>query len=697
MDQPRLIYQFGPFRFDVEESLLLRNGEAVPLPPKALETLRYLLEHRGRLVSKDDLIKAVWPDTFVEEGALVQNVFRLRRALEGVDEGTRYIETVPKRGYRFVGPVEVKVAGLDPEAAPAPVTNRSRSRSRSRRLWMVVGATAVLMGAGLLLVKRQTAKSVGLSDVRRLTWNGHAGLSAISKDGKRVAYLADDSQGSSLWVSEVDGGRRSRVLGPIGSKCTGLSFSPDAASIYLVLDNALHHVPLAGGPAVKLIDDVDEAPAFSPDGRQVAFVREDLGTGESAVVVSNPDGSAAERLAIRRLPSYYGALCWRPDGKSLVVAAGIVGGARELGLVEIARLGGVERPVTSHRWASINGLAWVPSGSGLITSASEERWMPLQLWHVSYPGGEATRLNQDVMQYRSVTITRDGLLATTGGAYTSRVSVVPIPGVDRCATELVRLRDSGESEQRPAWLAAGTIVFDLRRGERGEIWRMDEDGGNRRRLTRNGCDNSSPAATPGGLIVLAAECGSTSGLWEMDANGAKAKPFWFGRGVNSPSCSRDGRWVFFEFSERGKPIIWRVDRQNGKAEPVTNKLSRFPAVSPDGRTVALYYWNEQAEAPRQIVTVPAAGGAPSKVTDLHEAAQLRSLRWSPDGRELFYLLLENGRADVWRQAVGGGAPRKVTCLDDDRTTSFDLSPDGTRIVCSRVDGWSDVVLFRVGR
>jgi eukaryotic-like serine/threonine-protein kinase len=99
--QIRRLYEFGPFRLDPQKRLLLREDEAVPLKPKALETLQVLVENRDRVVSKDDLMKTLWPDSFVEESNLSQNIFVLRKALGDSTQEKRYILTVPGRGYQF--------------------------------------------------------------------------------------------------------------------------------------------------------------------------------------------------------------------------------------------------------------------------------------------------------------------------------------------------------------------------------------------------------------------------------------------------------------------------------------------------------------------------------------------------------------------------------------------------------------------
>ena len=102
------VYRFGPFSIDSDARLLFRNGERVPLPPKAADLLVALVEREGQLVSKDELLKVVWPDTFVEEGNLARHVFLLRKLLGESAGGSSYVETVPKRGYRFVGSVDAE-------------------------------------------------------------------------------------------------------------------------------------------------------------------------------------------------------------------------------------------------------------------------------------------------------------------------------------------------------------------------------------------------------------------------------------------------------------------------------------------------------------------------------------------------------------------------------------------------------------
>ena len=130
-------YDFGPFRLDVAERVLTKGPQAVPLTPKAFDTLVFLIRNSGHVVEKDELLKQVWPDTFVEEGVLAVNVAALRKALNEGREWPSYIETVPRRGYRFTG--DVRAFRDRPRLSTVPTaghgaTPRGFGTTRSLRL-----------------------------------------------------------------------------------------------------------------------------------------------------------------------------------------------------------------------------------------------------------------------------------------------------------------------------------------------------------------------------------------------------------------------------------------------------------------------------------------------------------------------------------------------------------------------------------
>src|SRR5215208_1066621 len=115
--KPASVFAFGPYRLEVEERRLLREGTLVPLTPKAFDVLLALVQHAGRLLEKDTLLKVVWPGTFVEENNIADNISRLRKALNDGAHGQQFIETVPRRGYRFVAEVTTHDRAGEPATA----------------------------------------------------------------------------------------------------------------------------------------------------------------------------------------------------------------------------------------------------------------------------------------------------------------------------------------------------------------------------------------------------------------------------------------------------------------------------------------------------------------------------------------------------------------------------------------------------
>jgi TolB-like protein/DNA-binding winged helix-turn-helix (wHTH) protein/Tfp pilus assembly protein PilF len=152
-------YQFGRFRVSSVERLLRRDEAVVPLPPKAVDTLVALLSSPGRMLEKGELMKMVWPDSFVEEGALVRNISQLRKALGEGAEDSEYIETIPKRGYRFVAPLrEVADAAALPESPAAPPVPTRKSRV----LWLSGAAVLVLVAAIVIVALKFTRGAAGI-------------------------------------------------------------------------------------------------------------------------------------------------------------------------------------------------------------------------------------------------------------------------------------------------------------------------------------------------------------------------------------------------------------------------------------------------------------------------------------------------------------------------------------------------------
>jgi Tol biopolymer transport system component len=179
-------------------------------------------------------------------------------------------------------------------------------------------------------------------------------------------------------------------------------------------------------------------------------------------------------------------------------------------------------------------------------------------------------------------------------------------------------------------------------------------------------------------------------IWRMDIDGANPKRLTDTNSV-SPHVSPDGRWVVYSYFAN-KYTTWRVDIEGGQPVQVTDKYSEVPVVSPDGKQIACLYF-EDANAPPKIALLPFAGGPPSRVLPLANGNPDTRLRWMPDGSAIVYGIRRNGVTNLWAQPVDGSPPRQITNFPSDRIFAFDFSRDGKQVALARGTLTNDVVLI----
>ena len=532
-EQNHYIYEFGPFRLDARKRLLLREGEIVPLKPKAFDTLLALVEGCGRVVEKDELMRRVWPDTAVEEGNLTFNISSLRKALGDDPRRHEYIVTIPGEGYRFVAGVratfdelvvhestsitveeeeEGETRGKDempfpPRLAVSPAPKSGARIFTGGRLWLGVAALFVAGAASAfgiyLLVSGRPPRGESRvvvpfreMSISRLTTSGRNTHTAISPDGKYVAHVTRDEQGESLWVRHVGAPTSVRIAGPAVTEYVSVTFAPDGDSIYyLTLDrdkgeSTLYRVPVLGGPPSMAAHNLGPI-GFSPDAGQITFVLPDR--TESRLIVANADGTNRRTLAVLRSPEFFreswNAPAWSPDGRTIACQARL---NDERGQYEtVVGVSGSLRPLTSARWNYTGQPVWLADGSGLLVSADENATTPVQVWHISLQSGEATRVTNDLNNYQDLSLTADasGLAAVQIHAVSS-IWVAP----DADASRAKQVASDVGWVQEMAWTPDGRIIYRSNAGGSGDIWAMDSDGSNPKQLTTGaGVSRASPS------------------------------------------------------------------------------------------------------------------------------------------------------------------------------------------------------------
>jgi serine/threonine protein kinase/Tol biopolymer transport system component len=574
-------------------------------------------------------------------------------------------------------------------------------------LLIVAGALAFVWKRFLNPARPEPFRAMNIT---RLTTGGKIGNAAIrgyasiSPDGKYVVFRTTESGKDSLWVRQVSTGSLVKIVPDLGGKIGGTTFSRDGEFVYYSLfDNplgTLYQVPVLGGAPRRIMSGVTSPVTFSPDGKQLAFVRPSA--SDSDLIVANTDGTGERKIATRRLPAYFshgGGPAWSPDGESIVCGAGSYTGNLSATLVSVPAAGGAEKTITAESWVSVSRVLWLGDGSGLIVAAVPELISAgTQLWHVSYPGGEVRRVTNDLNAYgtSSLGLTADSKTLVTVQADKSAQLWVIAPGDDLSkAKQITSGKYDGDSL---AWTTDGRILYTAPSGEQSDIWSINADGAASRQLTSDAYTEGLGCVSPDGkYAVLSSNRSGNFNIWRMDLASGEQKQLTEGTETDSqPDCTPDGQWVVFRSLRQGRFTFWKAPFSGGTPEQISDKSSTWASVSPDSKFVALRYFDDQANA-NKIAVVPLAGGAPVKTLDVAASFRDVGLGWTPDSKAIIYADTHENADNIWSMPLDGGASKQLTSFNSGLIFAFQVSRDGKRIALSRGTQIDDVILLRDSR
>ena len=711
------IFEFGEFRLDTSRRLLSKNGEVVPLTHKAFETLALLVENRGRTVEKDELLREIWPDTFVEEGSLARNISVLRKALGEGPSDHQYIQTIPKQGYRFVAaireviqPASAELFQSDPpDAAATDLPSRERQSVEARNYMpyaIAAGVIAALLVTGIALyfsmspTPTQPAKTA--MNVTRFTSTGKAMDAAISPDGKYVVYVINEGGKQSLWVKQVASGSEVQIVPPGDVNFQGLAFTSDGNYVFYNVWDKVHvgeiyRIPVLGGTANRLVNDVMPMMSVSPDDREIVFVRSLATADETHLVAARTDGSG-ERIVSKIGPvekGWFGGPVWSRDGKWIAFALGGVGeqGQSFVRLAKIPAEGGEPQILSDRKFLGVGALGWHSNGRDLILTASEQLQTPNQLWRLDTVTGEATRLSNDLNGYNGLSLTADTRsIVTTQGDFQSNIYV----GGESASADWKRLTSGRYEGLNVTWTPDGRVVYVSQESGNDDIWIMNADGSGRKRLTSDPSIDATPTVSyDGKTIVFASLRSGVPHLYRMSIDGGEQVQITDGTGEWAPVASPTEPYVVFQNStKRG---IWKIDLNDGSQSNLNDAFTYLPAFSADGKRMIFSYWDDRSKPERlrqaylelmtgkqiELLSVPTSA--------IRQNSQV-ILRWTSDGRSYAYIDDRDGVSNIWRQPLDGGSPQKVTAFNDSYIYTFDWSHDG-KIAAARGTYAFDVVLI----
>ncbi|CAN5641441.1 hypothetical protein BH24ACI3_BH24ACI3_03320 [soil metagenome] len=524
---------------------------------------------------------------------------------------------------------------------------------------------------------------------------------ALSPDGKYVAYVVSEAGQESLWVKQAETETLLQTVPPSPVKFLGLSFTRDGNHVNFITKQSsepaiLFRIPVLGGTPRKVLTNATGSIEFSPDGSRISFVRDEI-----HLFIARSDGTGERKLSTGENGDRYLLSTWSPDSSKLMAAV-FSPVDSFCHLVEIDTDTGEQKRTPTPPFLRISGIGWLPEGDGIAVAGRDLETQLSQVWFVSYPGGEPRRITNDLMSYQGLSVSYNGM--TMGSVQQNRVANIWTADAAGKAAESRLTTEIGRDEGMSgvAWASDGTIVYTVREKGTQDIWSISSDGTNRRRLTLDSKNNSianfSPAVTPdGGHIVFVSTRSGNPDLWRMNINGEQEVQLTSHEGIEGePQISPDGRWVIYDLTDMANnTTIWRVSINGGDPVQLTELAdhARRPRLSPDGTKFVCIY-GESPEAPAaKLAILPVDGGEPLQFVNSQSILTSRNIRWSADGRSLFYIAGMNKIDNIWSLDLASGEAKQVTNFVSDRIYRFDLFPGSDTIVMSRGSETSDVVLI----
>jgi Tol biopolymer transport system component/DNA-binding winged helix-turn-helix (wHTH) protein len=706
--------QFGVFEVDARSGEVRKAGMRVKMQDQPFKVLLALLERPGEVVSRETLRERIWPnESFGDfDHAVNVAVAKLRTALNDSADSPRYIETLHRRGYRFIFPVGSLAgheasdgsSGSDPQAgtskngaveAASPVL---LPRTGWSRLQIWIGALVTLAIAGGIALwwgYRKPAAPISQNDgmqISRVTNTGNVGNVSISPDARYLVYAQRETGGFGLWTREVGTRSDIRILAAQPGDFQGITFSPDGRYLFFARQRAeghptadLYTMPVLGGTPRIVLKDVDTPANFSPDGKHFMFIRKDLQRNVAEVRVASADGGG-ERLVttIEHAGSVqHSGGSWSPDGSMLAVSmtsSGVMHGAEELDIISLAD-GSRRRLYASS--AVVGRPVWLPGGREIAVVLLRAGLR--QIWSVPYPSGPPRRITNDLEDYdEHIDVTADGkTLATTSWSGTGNVYGLP-------AADFSRMRQITFGREDLNIVTAGAdgrLLVHESGSPDGEIWAMKSDGS--QRVLFSGLRETVASTHCGRFVILGAETGQ---LTRTDADGLNPLELIPSEGKH-PTCPADGKFVYYADENSRPQRVMRMPIDGGAAVEVAKipgeGLTGGTAVSPDGKFLAFPY-HESGPNPLQRLSIIRldTGDVVKSFTGV-----TGYVRWRPDGRAIAYFAERDGVQQVFEQTLAGGAPRQVTRFGSGKVRDFDWSMDGRELYAAHGETHSDAVLI----
>jgi len=608
--------RFDRFIVDLNSGGLLRSGMRVPIQGQPFQVLRVLLEAEGKVVTREQLRQALWPDdTFVDfELGVNTAVKKLRQALEDSAEHPRFIETLPRFGYRFMVPVEwVSGVAADPERrkssflhhgvaiATTSAQPRPWQRLLTTRNAVIGGLTACVLGLSFLYYSHSRRSKAGLPTVTPVMTNiGEKHTPSLSPDRQHLAFAWNGGAGPhfSLYVKLV-GTEESIRLTKQASIDFNPVWSPDGRYIAFCRivkgGTGIYIIPALGGVERRIRETHWQEDEFyqvfwyfgrlswSPDGNLVAYSDHPDPSEPASIFLLSLDSSEVRRLTSPRgsVGDYNPA--FSPDGRTLAFNRGSQG---VTSIYTVPVSGGEEQRLVSgvqFGW----GLAWTPDGRHIVFARASWLADAGWLWKIPRGGGDPERL-------------QFGQEAVEPSIQGNRlVYAHPTANINIWRRRLNSMASAGppdrfiystRMESGPQFSPDGSkIAFESTRSGAYEVWMCRSDGTGVVQLTRFNSSTGSPRWSPDGRqIAFDSRAPGNADIFVVDSEGGSPRRLTSEPSSEVvPSWSRDGRWIYFASDRTGRHEVWKMPSTGGSSVQVTHHGGFAAFESTDGKF--LYY------------------------------------------------------------------------------------------------------------
>ena len=588
-----------------------------------------------------------------------------------------------------------------------------REATSPSKLWWAATALLVLVlsVAGWYFISGSNTEppiSMDRVAMRRLSQSNNVALSVVSPDGRSVAYVTyEDDDGRALWLRRVSDSSAIRIVPSQQVHVWDITFSNDGEYIYYVTalrfgtHGTLFRIPSLGGQPRKVSEKVNHLGNLSPDGKRILFVRYGDPAPDTSVNVINSSlisanaESGSDEQAIRVLEgeSIIRKARFSADGRSIFFIKRELKGVERWSIVMLDLPSGSERELIRKN-ELIDNLTVLQGDEGLLVNAVDGSSNRRQLFYVTVPGGEISRITNDLNSYIGVSADREGRNIVS--VQRTHESHVWIGGTSDPAA-MTPLTREPLAHLVVDWTPDGRIVFDVLENNRQSVWISDADGKNALQLTPQDSDNSSPKVSGDGrYVVFTSKRAGFNQIWRMNVDGSEQVLLADAPGITqAPSFAADGTTVVFRWYNEGSPPMGQVSVEGGPVtglEYLPNAYTYFWAMSPDGKYVAYTKGGLPAE-PMKVVVRPVDSAEPKAILDIRP---IWFFKWMPDGKSLFYQESQVGEGlakKVFQIDVDKGEPKLLMTTDPDHIVDLSFSRDGARFAAVRVKVMADAVML----